>query len=197
LGDLEFLPPWYSELRRTERTLSGYVMLAVAVVGYVCWCCSTTHTRLAEAASAASAIDAQVDADDASALDPAKAAAQVSQLLNAAQGLAEVRGRSPLSRDIASIAELIPPGVLLTELDVAPPDTPAATATQPPLDGLLVHLRGQAPRVADVANTQAAISRLRCVKQLRLSAARDLPGPGNVPREFEMTFALSSTDGGK
>jgi hypothetical protein len=194
---LEFLPSWYPTLRRKERTLSGYVMLAVAVVGYVCWCCGTTHTRLASAASAASAIDAQINADEASALDPAKAAAQVNQLLNAAQGLAEVRGRTPLSRDIASIAEVIPPGVLLTELDVAPPDASAATATQPTLDGLIVHLRGQAPRVADVANTQAAISRLRCVKQLRLSAARDLPGPGNVSREFEMTFVLCSMDGGK
>jgi hypothetical protein len=172
-------------------------MLGVAVVGYVTWCCGTTHTRLASAASAASAIDAQINADEASALDPAKAAAQVHQLLNAAQGLAEVRGRTPLSRDIASVAEVIPPGVLLTELDVAPPDTSGATATQPTLDGLLVHLRGQAPRVADVANTQAAISRLRCVKELRLSAARDLPGPGNVSREFEMTFVLCSMDGGK
>ena len=197
MGDLEFLPAWYPRLRRQERTLSGYVMLAIAVVGYVCWCCSTTHTRLAEAATQASALDARINADETSALDPAQAAAQVSQLLNAAQGLAEVRGRMPLSRDVSAIAEVIPPGVLLTELSVETPETSAATATQPTLDGLLVRLRGQAPRVADVANTQAAISRLRCVKQLRLSAARDLPGPGNVSREFEMTFLLRSSDGGK
>jgi hypothetical protein len=197
LGDLEFLPSWYPRLRRQERTLSEYVMLAIAVVGYVCWCCSATHTRLAAAASQASALDARISADETSALDPDKAAAQVNQLLNAAQGLAAVRGRMPLSRDVSAISEVIPPGVLLTELDVEAPDTSTPTATQPTLDGLVVRLRGQAPRVADVANTQAAISRLRCVKQLRLSAARDLPGPGNVSREFEMTFLLRSADGGK
>lgn len=196
MPDLEFIPAWYPKLRRQERTLSGYVMLALAVVGYVCWCSSSARTRLAAAADQASTIDARLNAEDNNALDPAKAAAQVSQLLNAAQGLAEIRGRTPLSRDVAAITEAIPPGVLLKELVVDAPDA-AATSTQPAVDGLLVHLRGQAPRVADVANCQAAISRLRCVKQLRLSAARDLPGPGNVSREFEMTFALSSVGGGK
>lgn len=197
MRDLEFLPSWYPRLRRQERTLSEYVMLALAVVGYVCWCSSATHTRLADAATRASQIDASMTAEETSALDPSKAAAQVNQLLNAAQGLAEVRGRTPLSRDVSAITEMIPPGVLLTELDVEAPDASAAAATPPTLDGLLVRLRGQAPRIADVANTQAAISRLRCVKQLRLSAARDLPGPGNVSREFEMTFVLCSMGGGK
>lgn len=196
MADLEFIPAWYPKLRRQERTLSGYVVLAMAVVGYVCWCSSLTRTRLAAAADQASAIDAQINAEDNAALDPAKAAAQVSQLLNAAQGLAELRGRAPLSRDVAAITEVIPPGVLLTELAIEAPDA-SASSTQPAIDGLLVHLRGQAPRVADVANCQAAISRLRCVRQLRLSAARDLPGPGNVSREFEMTFVLSSAGGGR
>lgn len=197
MGDLEFIPSWYPKLRRQERTLSGYVVLALAVVGYVSWCCNTTHIRLAAASYDADAIDAHVKADDMAALDPNKAAAQVSHLLNAAQGLAELRGQTPLARDVAAITESIPAGVLLTEVTVTAPEAAPASSTQPAIDGLMVNLKGVAPRVADVANCQAAISRLRCVKQLRLAAARDLPGQGNVAREFEMTFALCSIGGGR
>ncbi len=196
MPDLEFIPAWYPKLQRQERTFCGYIVLTLAVVGYICWCCNFTHVQLASAAAEAWALDAQLKAEDATTLDPAKAAAQVSQLLNAAQGIAEIRGRTPLSRDVASITETVPPGVLLTELTVEPSDA-SASSTQPAKDELLVHLRGRAPRVADVANCQAAISRLRCVTQLRLSAARDLPGPGNVSREFEMTFVLGAAGGGK
>lgn len=189
MPDLEFLPSWYSQLRRQERTLLGYVMLALAVVGYVSWCCNTTHVQVAAASEQASDIDSRLNAATRSALDPVKAATQVTQLLNAAQGLAAIRGSAPLSRDLATITEVIPAGVLLTDLTIEA-SSAAAGSTQPAADGLLVRLRGEAPRVADVANCQAALSRLRCVKDLRLSAARDLPGPGNVSREFEITFLL-------
>jgi hypothetical protein len=200
LPEIDFLPSWYSRLRRKERTLSGYVLLAMMVVGYVSWCCNTSHIQLAAATQHASEVDARLNIATSNALDPVKASAQVAQLLNAAQGLAVIRGTPPLSRDLATITEMIPPGVLLTDLAIEPVPVPvplAAGATQPSSDGLTVRLRGEAPRVADVANCQAALSRLRCVKQLRLSAARDLPGPGNVSREFEITFLLSPGGQGK
>jgi hypothetical protein len=194
LLDVEFLPTWYPRLRRTERALAGYVMLALSVVGYVAWCCVATHGRVAAAAAESYQLDAQLAAPTNPAVDPSHTAARVAQLLNAAGTLEQIRSKTPMSRQVMAIEEAIPPGVLLTELTIDPPDADAA-ATQP--DGRLVHLRGLAPRVADVANCQAAISRLQSVSQLRLSAARDLPGPGTVCREFEMTFLLSSNGAGE
>jgi hypothetical protein len=141
-------------------------------------------------------LDSQLAAQTSAAPDPAHTAARVGQLLRAAQTLEQIRGQTALSHEVAAIEDAIPPGVLLTELSIDQPDLPDA-ATQPASEGRLVHLRGIAPRVADVANCQAAISRVRSVRQLRLSAARDLPGRGTVAREFEMTFLLNRAGEGE
>lgn len=188
MRDLEFLPAWYPRLRQSWRMLFTQSMLACGVIAYIAWCTAGSRARVASGSAQAAWLDRQIAVQNSGADESTQVIAQVRQLLRGSETLSQIRAQTPLSRLIQSIFDAIPPGIRLTKLDVQPPDA-AASTTHPA--AAMVQLAGLAPRVADVANCQAAINRLTFVHNVRLAGARDLPGPGAVAREFEMTFALT------
>jgi Tfp pilus assembly protein PilN len=188
MRDLEFLPAWYPRLRQSWRMLCTQTLLACGVIAYVAWCTAGSRARVASASAQAGWLDRQIATQNNGANESAQVIAQVRQLLRGSETLSQIRAQTPLSRLIQSVVDAVPPGIRLTKLEVLPPDA-AASIMHPA--AARVDLAGLAPRVADVANCQAAISRLTFVSNVRLDGARDLPGPGAVSREFEMTFALT------
>jgi Tfp pilus assembly protein PilN len=202
MREIDFVPPWYSQVlwRRNLLRLQGWLVLA-AVAGSMLWLYLVVrNTRSSE--TALDSLRGQV-VQTQSQLSQME---RLEQLRRQWQQQAEVLAKMGLHVDsgrlIARLAEALPPSVGLQTLNVEVEEKPVeisaaqrAALKDPalaPMDRKLrVKLQGAAPTDVEVIALMRELNKVPFFERVTPTFARDKREAGHVLREFELTFFVN------
>ena len=193
MPDLDLLPEWYTQLRRSRRRLAiGAGICALSLSGL--FVAGAMLQRSISAATAqASATAARLSTVQAEVENLRHVALLRDAMLAGHAQLASIGNHVPASWLLAQLDRAAPPSVSLTELNFDPsqPTTSPGDAAALPSSSHIV-LRGLAASDADVAAMQEALGRVPGVSAVSIGNAKDLAVAGRVMRAFEIGFELSA-----
>jgi Tfp pilus assembly protein PilN len=189
LRDVEFLPSWYSQLRRRKRALlvqsiaTGVIVVALTGVTFanrldVEWQQAIATGFAAEAARCGPALTSLE-----------RLRTQQRQLRQQEQVITDLGQELDPTRLLNVVEDTMPPAVALTDLSMEP----VAASDR----ALSIRLQGVATSDADVATLLTNLGNVRFFDDVTMSYSRDHVGGtstgagAQATREFEVTFSLN------
>jgi Tfp pilus assembly protein PilN len=195
MPDLDFLPSWYTLLRRRRRELAVELAIVLAflagMIGWVRWAHLRATTYVAELSRVE---QQQVEADRQLQL-LADRRQTLDKLERQLQALAQLGPYLSTGRLVNALETAAPPSMSLTDLSVSQPSRSAGTASNPFDRQVRVTVSGVAPSDEDVATFIKNLSDLPSFQHVAVSYARDRNDGGRLLREFEIHWSVDLTAG--
>jgi len=204
MHDLEFLPPWYPQMRRKRLAVIVEMYIAAsAVLIFGIWILFASH-GVAVRQQTLDQLQGQITKtnDDLQRLNELQNLKQ--QLLHQDAVVAKLGPRVPMSRVIDAIDQVMSHDTALSELSIdmqsvstaAPPvatgDTGAPTAnTEPHIQRtLVVKMHGVAPSEAEIGDLMTRLTAVPQFSDVQETQSSDLTMNHRLMRDFVVTFAI-------
>jgi Tfp pilus assembly protein PilN len=204
MHELEFLPPWYPQLRRRRRLLmlQGWATVTLAC-GLALWGV-LANQNIAKRKMDNSTMERQLLQSRTDLKELNEQVAQKDALMTQQKIVDKVGLHVETARLLGKLDQIMPKEMSLTETtidtveqvkqaDGKPAD--AKNTNQEITRKLNVHVRGVTPGDADWASVLAKLSNVAFFKEVRLVNAQDKIESGHLMREFELSFVVDLNSG--
>lgn len=208
MRELEFLPPWYPQLRRRRKTLFvqfwATIALAIGLMGWVAF----TNRTIAQKQLQSSTLDRQLQQSRSDLKQLDAKLAEKKLLEQQQQVMARVGEHVEVTRLLAKLDQIMPKEMSLTQVSqdtqeqVKFADTKAgakgaaaAAKTSSMSRKQVVHVTGVTPSDADWATVLAKLGDSAYFQNVQLEDAHEKTDQGHVMREFQVSFLVDLDDG--
>ena len=195
MRELEFLPPWYMQLRHRRRLVLVQLWATIVLgCGLAMWMSlvqrneRATNVALEQLCSQLTQTDEQLKQMD-------RLSTLQRQWRQKAEVLERLGAHVESSRLLSTIAEALPERVSLMSFQV---DVEESAGSGTRADGksgmdrrLRVRLQGVAPTDVELASFLTELNRIPFLENVAPTYARDRREPGHVLREFELMFTVN------
>ncbi|MGA2581742.1 MAG: PilN domain-containing protein [Tepidisphaeraceae bacterium] len=180
MREFEFLPDWYSLLRRRRRVLMFHAWITgMVVAAAIMWIFFSQNTVVA-AQDALQLLRDRKDQTNQQLMDLAKSREETASLTDQATAMRQLGPPISVGRTLNELQDVMPAEIDLLDLSIAAGGE----------DSLKIQLHGVAPSDATVGEF---ISRLLASPQFTgtsMDYLRDRKQDGRLMREFEITFTI-------
>jgi hypothetical protein len=201
MREMEFLPAWYSQLRRRKHLVMLQFWVTVVIAAcFVVWLIvqhQTVVQKLAERTDKSHLLDqSRSDLRELNTQLQEKGRLEAEQRIVAKVGL-----HVEASRLLAKLDEIMPREMTLTDasfdtMEVAKATDPSNPRSVPDVDRkLLVKMSGVTPSDADWAGVLAKLSTVPFFQDVRLVGAHEKIDNGHVMRQFDVSFVVDLGNG--
>jgi Tfp pilus assembly protein PilN len=205
MREMEFLPPWYPQVRRNLRLAVVEVWLLVVLVGGVGLWKAFASRSVNSASAALASLEGQQTQTDAELkkLDELEAIKRQLGQMNIIVSRLGIHVES--TRILKAIESAMPPEMALLNLRLDTDEKTtgsnlaaarSAQGGEAPIERRLrVRLLAVAPTDVVLAEFLRRLSDVRCFEQVAMTYARERNDGKRVMREFEVTFSINITSG--
>lgn len=206
MRELEFMPPWYPQLRRRRRLIAIQFWATIALaIGLISWVVIGNRSVYQKQAQSRT-LDRQLEQSRTDLRDLNATLAEKQTLETQRQVLAKLGVNVEVSRLLAKLDQIMPKEMSLTlasidtieqvkDSDNKPTAKGVADKSQTVSRKLNVKLKGVTPSDADWATLLARLGSIPFFQNVQLVDAQETSEQGHEMREFEVSFSIDLGDG--